>query len=71
MIYGPNKLEMKLIVIVLIITSIITAYIFPKIVDYHEHSTTTSFILLFVIFFAVLQGLQMSVNYFYVRWQRK
>lgn len=68
--YSPNKTELWLCLIVLILASLATSIIFPAIINTKQLSIMANISLLIIILFLMVMGFQAIVNYIYVRYQR-
>jgi phosphatidylglycerophosphate synthase len=63
--------EKIMVMFVIAISAILTGIILPFIISSNDLSLTRIILLVIIIFFLFVTGLQSIFNYFYVRWQRR
>ncbi len=63
--------EKIMVVIVIAISAILTGVILPFIISTNDLSLTKIILLVLIIFFLFICGIQSIFNYVYVRWQRR
>jgi len=66
----PNKLEMILVMLVILIATVLTGIIFPLLISTDKLPISVIITLFLLILLLMVIGVQAIANHFYVRWQR-